>query len=67
MTRSFYLLLGSLAAIGLVLLAQTVDTARPKYAASTPDPLTVPAAVDTPDAATSALDDLAAWPIAAGR
>ena len=25
MTRSFYLLLGSLAAIGLVLLAQTVD------------------------------------------
>lgn len=30
MTRSFSLLLGSLAAIGLVLLAQTVDTARPK-------------------------------------
>ena len=65
LTRTFCSL-GAITAIGLMLLARTVDPVRP-YASSTeaPDPHPVVAAV--PDTAAIAIEDLAAWPIAATR
>ena len=66
MTRRFYLLV-PLAAIGLLMLAQIVGQARPGYAPSTQAPPSAAAAVAVPDPGVTALDDLAAWPAAAGR
>jgi hypothetical protein len=67
MARSFCVLLASLAAVSLMLLALTVEPMRPWYAASTREAAAVPAVVNMPDPAATALDDLAAWPAAAGR
>ena len=65
-TRTLYSF-GAFAVIGLLLFAQTFNSAR-LQAAAPEAPVTAPAEtaiVDSP--AATALDDLAAWPVAATR
>ena len=57
-----YFLAGGLAALLLVVLAQSVGIGGQSAAAN---PATTPAPV--PDAVSLAIEDLAAWPIAANR
>ncbi len=66
MTRTFYFLV-PLAAIGLFLAAQTIGQARPEYAPSSNAPAPAAEAAAMPDPAATAVDDLAAWPVAASR
>ncbi|MCW5634186.1 MAG: hypothetical protein KIT17_12695 [Rubrivivax sp.] len=67
MTRSLYFV-GGLLAMALIVFAQGIElspTRQPDVA--TPARAAAPAAPTASDPAATALDDLAGWPIAAGR
>ena len=64
-TRTFCSL-GAITAMALMLLARTVDPVRP-YASSTEAPDAHPVVAAVSDTAATAIEDLAAWPIAATR
>jgi hypothetical protein len=60
-------LLGALAAMALLVLAQTIDRVQPAQGAPTAATEADPVVVAWPDPAAIAVDELAAWPAAAGR
>ena len=65
LTRTFCSL-GAITAMALMLLARTADPVR-AYASSTEAPDAHPVMAAVPDTAATAIEDLAAWPIAATR
>jgi hypothetical protein len=65
LTRTTFFSFGAVTAIGLMLLAQNVNPVL-RYIASTEAPAAQPVAA-IPDAAATAVEDLASWPIAATR
>jgi hypothetical protein len=69
MTHPSYLLvsLACLAAVALILLGQTGESRWPGTAASVAVTTAEPAMPPIPQLVTTALEDLAAWPAAAGR
>lgn len=67
MTRSFYFV-GGLVALTLIFVAQfVVLVPAPRSGAAAQDARAPTAAPTATDATTVAIDDLAAWPAAAGR
>ena len=67
MTRTTFFSLGVFTAIGLMVLMQNVQPVR-GYAASTEAPAAAPVVAAMPsDPTATAIEDLAAWPIAATR
>lgn len=67
MTRTTFFSLGVFTAIGLMVLLQNVEAVR-RYPASTEMPAAAPVVVAVPgDPVATAIEDLAAWPIAATR
>ena len=66
MNRALYFL-GGVAVMALISLAQGVDLVRPRHASSIAATAAAPRSAPSQDPATSAADDLAAWPVATSR